>query len=318
MALNSLWRATSYDEMLNTASPVEAWAPNQSRANRTIRTDWLLRKQAVWDFLGYTEVVIGTSGTNYLSRTVPHNYPGEDKIWCTDIPRIVGSGPIGSTGVDSTLLAAYTFAELTLTYTAPLYNHLTDAEMVAAGYVNAEGEISEGVALKTSFGRYVTYKSKPGLRQLVLNRSAVKRSDTSRPIPEGVPVPVPYEDIELTWHQIPESALNTTVWGETQGRVNSDTFLGRPAETLLMEAPEIVSREGLFGARSYDVIFRMRYYPQYDKGTPPTARGWNYILLPIGDAATASLDMVKMTINTANTETPFSTADFTRCFEPAQ
>lgn len=318
MPLNSTWRVTQYDEMLNTASPVEAWAPNQSRANRTIRTAWDFRKQAVWDFLGYTEVVIGTSGTKYLSRTVPHNYPGEDKIWCTDIPRIVGSGPIGQTGLDSTMLAAYTYAELTLTYTASLYNHLTDAEMVAAGYVNAEGEISEGVALQNSFGRYVIYKSKPGIRQLVLNRSAVKRSDTGAPLLEGVPVPVPYEDIELTWLQIPEAALNTAVWGETQGCLNDDTFLGRDAETLLMEAPEIIRREGLFGAASYDVVFRMRYYPQFDYGTPPTARGWNYILAPIGDPATASLDMVKMVTNTAGTVSPFRTADFTRCFEPAQ
>lgn len=316
MPLDSTWRATLYDEMLNTASPVEAWAPNQSRANRTIRTGWDFRKQAVWDFLGYTEILVGGSGTNYLSRTVPHNYPGEDKIWCTDVPRIVGAIPTGSTGADSTLLAAYQFAELTLTYTATLYNHLTDAEMIAAGYINSDGEISEGVALKTSFGRYVTYKSKPGLRQLILNRSAVKRSDTGAPIPEGVPVPVPYEDIELTWHQIPEAALNTTVWGQTQGCINDDTFLGRPAETLLMEAPEIIRREGLFGAASYDVVFRMRYYPQYDKGIPPTARGWNWLLAPIGPPNTAYLDMVKMTINTANTEAPFATADFTRCFEP--
>lgn len=316
MAFDHVWRNTYYDEMFTTASPVEAWAPNQSRANRTLRVAWGSRRQASYDFLGYSEVLVGTSGTNYLSREVPHNYPDEPKIWCTDIPRIVGAGPIGFTGADTNMLAAFTFAELTLTYTATLYNILTDAEMVAAGYTNSDGEISEGVALKSSFGRYVTYRSKPGLRQLILNRGAVKRSDTNQMIPEGVPVPVPYEDIELTWHQIPEAALNTTVWGQTQGKINDDVFLGRPAETLLMEAPEIVTREGMYGARSYDVIFRMRYYPQYDSGG--VASGWNYLLLPKGASGVAYLDMVKMTINTANTEAPFKTADFTKCFEPAQ
>lgn len=304
--------------MFNPASPTEAWSVSQGRAVRTIKVKWADRIQAARDFLGHAELV-EFGGFTYLSRTIPHTYPGTDKLYCTDIPKVEGVGPIGATGSDSTLLAEYQFAILTLVYTTPPYEIYDDNTMLVAGYQDSNGNPSEGAALAAGQPRYVSVAPTPGMRTLVFNRGLVKREDNGAPIPEGIPFPSPHLDFEFTWWHVPQAALPWSVWGKTMGKINDAAFYVSDAQTLLMEAPKVTPITGPFGDRTFNVTFKARYYPQFDFSDPPVAKGWNYILAPTGNGASADLAMVKMVLDGAGgTVTPFRTADFSLCFEPPQ
>lgn len=283
---------------------------------------WADRRQAVLDFLGYPTVE--TAGAEvWLSRTVPHTYPGEPNLYCTEVAKIDGIGPTGSNGdPGGELQASYQHAEITLIYTTPTYDIATDDVLTANARVDANGNPSEGTALALGKPRFVTLRAKPGMKTLVFNRSLIKRADNGNPVLEGVPFIVPHVDFEFTWHQVPKAAINWARWGKTQGKVNDDTFYGFEAETLLMEAPEPRAIAGPFGDRLFDVVFRMRYFPQYDftpEPAGPIAKGWNYVLAPVGNGAGTTLDMVRMCADGQNNTQPvYKSADFTLCFEPPQ
>lgn len=319
----STWRSTQYNETFTQPSPSEAWAIDQGRATRVIECAWLLRKQATLDFLGYAEVPIGGSGLAYLSRTIPHNYPFETRIWCTANPKVEGLGPRGRTGVDGagSMIADFHYAMMTLGYSTPPYDIMDDVEMGVRGFLNAVGDISEGVALRERRPRYISYVSKPGMQQLIFNKTAIKRADTNprTPLPEGIPIPLPYEELEFTWWHVPEAALPRNVWAKSMGTVNNATFFGRAAETLLLEAPQAMPITGPFGDRLFNVVFRMKFKPLFDYSVdPPVARGWNHILVPAGPAATSVLKPVEMCTNMGPDapKRPIRTSDFTLLFEP--
>jgi len=295
----AIWRSTTFSEIVDPASPNEAHAVDQGRAQRVIKVAWDAREQAARDFLGTSEVV-NFGGGNYLSRTVPHSYPGYPKLYCTSIPRVEGVGPVGHNGsLDGEHLARYQFALLTLVYTTPPYETLTDNELVANGDVDANGNPSEGVALEQGRPRYVSLVPKPGMRVLTFNRSLLKNANTSMPVLEAVPLNVPHLDLTWTWHQVPKAALPWATWQVGQGRINNATFGVFQAGTLLIEPPEPRPITGPFGDRYFDVVIRARYLPQYDFATPPVAKGWNYVLGPTGTGAAAVWDMIELTVSGA-------------------
>lgn len=316
-SFSQTFRTTTFEESLVGPSPTEAWSIDRGRASRNIDTGWTTRKQAALDFMGYAEVLVANGG-NYLSRTIPANYPGESKIWCTDVPKTEGIGPIGYTGTGETMLAEYQMARLALVYSTPPYEIMSDDDMVDAGYVDSNGNPSEGAALAAGYPRYISINASPGMQILTFNRALIKRADTLAPLSEGVPFHVPYLDIEFTWWHVPQAALNWTAWGRTQGRINSDTFYVFEPETLLCEPPKIVPITGPFGDRLFNVVFKMRYKPNFNFDTPPVAKGWNYALMATGNGGTADIDMIRMCVDNDDTVYPFQTADFKPLFEPAQ
>lgn len=312
-AFADTWRSTLFNEAFNPASPNEAWSIDQGRATRVIHTAWATRKQAALDFMGYAEIL--DNGGLYLSRSIPVTYPGEDYVWCTGVPKVSGIGSRGKTGSGGSMLADYEIAEMTLAFSTPLYEIFDDDTMVSRGYIDANGNPDEGEALKAGDPRYISVVTKPGMQTLTFNRALIKRSDNGNPLSEGFPIQVPHTDLEFTWHFVPKAAMNWSAWGVCMGKINEDTFYGFEPETLLMESPEVIPFRGPFGDMLYNVKFRARYKPQFDTSTPPVAKGWNYILAPTGNGATAALAMVKVAVNgTTGTSVPYQTADFSTCF----
>lgn len=315
VAFADTFRTTSFNEAFNPASPSESWSLDQGRATRIIDTAWTTRRQATLDFMGYAEI-LNANGGNYLSRTVPANYPGESYVWCTGAPKVEGIGSVGKTGTGETMLADYQIARISLAYSTPTYEIFTDDVMVDRGYVDANGNPSEGAALAAGDPRYISFTAEPGMQIITFNRSLIKRKDTMAPISEGVPFYVPHMDIEFTWWNVPAAALNWKAWGKAQGKINASAFFVFEANTLLMEPPKPIPFSGPYGDRLYNVKVKMRYKPQYDLSTPPVAKGWNYILLPTGNGALADLAMVKMVVDDGGLVSPYQTADFTTVFEP--
>ncbi len=234
---------------------------------------------------------------------LPHPYPAAPPgMYATRITSVDGRGKPGKDLLDVT---TYEQALLTIVYSTLTY-HVGDDNSVLNTDPNdipiplppppppppLQGTGSffllpdEGFALsagtpKASNYRYITRVAKPSGRMLSLNKGMMfvaSPINTLRiPIAEGIPVVEPSMDLVYTWHRVPEAAVPVNAIMAQMGTVNDAIFDGFAPETLLVEAPDPKPIYSPFGGREYDIQYRMKFLPRWDR-TAKVARGWNYIL----------------------------------------
>jgi hypothetical protein len=285
-------------------SPREVWAPDGSRMSRdyVIAGDAQSRIFAAWDFLGGSELIEVETGDGpryYVSRQTPHDYPfvtdaGDVFLFAQSIPQGRPLG-VGAPNTDFPGLAAdYTNYLMTVEYRTLSYDVKEDDEVLAgpalplpdSGFNDSplEGFPDEGYALAAAAGpdepgasRYITRVARPGGRFHVLRAGMMGYVSDNKPVPEGIPLTVPFVTLSYTWHQVPEGGVPNAAIRKCLGTINNLTFDGYPAETLLLT--NVVPRpfRNPFGERNYDVEYTFRYQPNVSYADGVTPRGHNFI-----------------------------------------
>lgn len=272
-----------WERVRDPASPQEAFRPDGASATRTLDCDWNNREEFAWALLGYAEVKNIDTSSAYLSRHIPDWHPdftiagfgsGDPYMYATQIRGIEGiawRAPYKSPDD----VALYELARCTVQYESLQYDVLSDADMIARGYVDSRGNPDE-----STLKRYVIKKSMPAVEYLSLPQGYLKYvqgpNDTKgQPvIGAGVGKIVPKADVVIQWIGVPETAIPykaynsdpsnpETVWAidNTLGKINSKVFNKYPVGTLLLVAADPMPRRDPFGQRVFDIEYRMSYFP---------------------------------------------------------
>ena len=268
---------------------------------------WASRQTAIINLLGYSTNVNGPLGAgNYVKRQVPHacvdwsttgsNFIYCDKIDCKGIgmPVNLAPGQITTTSPSpnpdgaTEQIPLYNLARLGAHYTTFLYDFLSDAQMLANGYVDTKGKPDESF-----FVRYVTrevhsqgeFFSVPANGASGSGMKFVGVAQQVSLVKQGISkLIVPY-NIALTWHAVPQSAVPCWIINNTLsapgafdvavGRVNNDLFDNYPVGTLLLMGGEFKPKRSLLGERLYDITYLIKYFQ------PGVGFGHNFLYYPI-------------------------------------
>lgn len=283
-----------------------------SKQTRVYDVAWSDRFTAVQELLGYSDIN-GNGGSNFVSRAIPDGDPDfviaptrlnlNKRLgaipyrWASRV-QAQGFGidpdqPSGESRMKSLQqTVVYGRARLTIEYTTRTYNVLSDAQMIQGGYTDSNGNPDE-----SSLVRYVTVVSKPKGQYLGLggpgagNMIYATGPLTGKPLQASPGVILPTWDLQVTWHQVPlhgvpsvyvnpnlQASSTLGAADITAGKVNSVTFAGYPAGTLLALPPEFTPRSDPFGYRIYDVVYFFEFVPTFHNyvpmigGTPPLLR----------------------------------------------
>lgn len=262
--------------------------------------EWLIKDAGknlprfIADVMGYAK----KAGTG-IHRSLPARHPELVWCWASNISWDAGLAPTGQRQGFNRATAAYKGLKLKVEFSAPPYAIIPDGQITAA---------------RPEYHRFVSLNSDPntefiqrkhGTFQFPAGTPAISTQE----LPEGVPQLLVKNRIALTWHQVPDDGLFTNGGSFREGataanliagigKVNSSTFLGYPAGTLLMEGyklipynlpimPSILGNEMFVGPggkggippRFWNVEMVLTYFnPPIDTGGGFTARGHN--LLP--------------------------------------
>jgi len=341
------WRSTSYSEK-TPESPNEMWAADASRTLRryVISGDAASRYQAARDFLGYATLlsaVVAGKKQWFISRVTPHplsyaTAAGANFLYAQSIPH---SEPIGVTAPDPNLpdLTGANRVLLTCEYRTLTYDVLPDSSVLAAtgtlagfpdeGWALANGNSGASVLttvtkagdLATPWltaGRYVTRLFRPGGKFLTLRQGMMRFVDGSAtPVPEGLPVTVPYITASYTHHQVPVAGFPAAAAFLAQGTLNNAAFDGWPAQTMLLLNYTPRPYRDAFGNRVLDIEYVFKISPNLSRDGTGTPRGHNWVLRYI--PATGKVDYVQVSSDGTVTGTPpYLATDFSLLFKPDQ
>lgn len=306
----------------NTGGIEMAFAPDNSRITGPLQIDWDDVDVARKTFLGYATVeqddvtrwVERHNPLPYFDSVTPARYGADPWLFATSISRVEGLGPDGETsegGPDYLMARAWTV------FTPVTYGILTDAEMRALPS-DLGGQPDE-----SNLARYVSgpYWG-PYSRQVTLRRGMMKSilgggtGETVNTIAEGIARPEPGAEITYIHHLLPLEAVPFQAIANAMGKVNDAEFDGIfPAETLLVESPNLKHYISPAGLPVVDLQLRFKFLPRTD--ISGVSRGWNWLLTYVKGSST--YDYRKYTVDgEVAGSTSFETTDLKLLFRPDQ
>ncbi len=321
------WRGITYKERCvdEGVSPVEVFEDNDVSQIRVFDVPWTSRQQAVYKLKGYPLRRVGIGGGAYVSRVTPHcsvEWVNSDnvpylychKIECRGIGLPENKVITTTVGDDETAeeVPLYQLARLTAHYKAPLYDVMSDADMIDGVYDDAGEELISGPFIDGNGNpdeawlvRYVTRIVHPQPQFFTIPAQGAQGTGMKyclatplgtlqgpSPVMQGLgKLIVPY-NIEYTWHQVPESAIGSlavnpalTQLGPVDlvmGCCNKDVFDCYPPGTLLLMGAHFKPGRSAFGDRIYDITYLIKYFQpaQGVNAALDTRTGHQFIFMP--------------------------------------
>lgn len=280
----------------------ESWVNNQFQARVSFYVDTALRRAFMSYLLGYTKLIFLDDGRSYIYRSPPLGYqlPGiysltrksRPAYYATSIESMVPVGepfiPPGNSATPDLFqpnyrgnwLGSKTFYKVTVLFTSLPYSiyRLDDS-------INF---LVDGVTDESNLEQYVLKIPQPSTEFLTLPRGAFCWvDDPPKPANECSPVDgsngrlYSYLDITYTWHQIP-GVPSVIANGQNIGKVNSTSFDGYPAETLLLMGLTPKGYRWHTGQFYYDIEYKIRYAPQ----------GHNFFLRYLGPSTIPQYNLI--------------------------
>lgn len=210
------------------------WATDANSAVMVIDVNAGGSEKAKADLLGYAQR-IEVNGVPRLHRNLPARHPRWPWMVCT---RVVAKDYKFLEKADYLAgpAAAYHFTRLTCVFTTVPYNVISDSDL--SQYGSAE------------WNRFTEIYYEPGLETITPDRGAFKWADgpgAGTDINFGLPQLLSKPTIRMVWRDVPENCLYDVDGIPTnvealQGRVNSATFRGHPAGTLLCISAKTMPR----------------------------------------------------------------------------
>lgn len=343
------WRSTSYTEKAPEA-PNERFGMGSSAITRQfdlLSGSFQSRLQAAYDFLGYSRVVAnpdpGTSTERpyFVVRVNPMPYAG--LIASTFVPAFSVVTPDGTSVPDltnrfyamaisrteplgqpkglnvnatpgGTAAANYNRARLTLEFSTLPYRVLDDTQVLDVYNTPNEGQILQDFGWPST--RYIVRHFEPFSRLIKIpyNRLMANGKIT--------PVAFPFREggATLRYTQIrvplegPVPGVNLSRCGSMLGTLNSQSFDGYPASTLLYDSYSLNQYQDAVGMYVADVTHTFIYMPHpstgrnANGGAGPAAgqqMGWNYAL---DINAQGVIDYYQVTSPPPGSNVPFQSA----------
>jgi len=247
-------------------SPVETLSRdfNKVASTRVIRCPWADRMQMAKEFIGWMELMGGTS-----IQHLPHRYESiNGEVMAKDVKMKPASRI--QADEDDNMVAAYKTAELTIDYVVTQTQGAITWNQAGLDIYGAAVLISETITVATEF---LTLPHK-GL-YFGTGETKVKLDTLSAPAKVCT---------VLEWHYNVSGAILVPIGSIFPGRINSDevvsTSLGYtfPAETLLCGAP-VIRRETSFDTVEFNISLRY-FYKNNGIDANGAACGWNHFPNP--------------------------------------
>lgn len=298
------------------------WMPPVRVLFRNDGTQIIRRCKCLWsqhqdfetDMLGDSRYVSGTM----LSRNLPEQDPEYPGFYVDDMELVDGGGYAarkdsgGIPGGTSKVTAYWDSGELDssnkptsglaiyqVTMRRPLYQLLSDEDAAADALLEQS--------------RFTFVRKVPSVEalQIPVNTLCFADDPEHKPIQAGAPKLFPTVGIQYTWFEVPADDGYPELTAEGMaGKVNSATFLNRPAGTLLLLAPEITPYQSRVGRTLLNVQYNLLYR---NNGTARDGQpaGWNYFYDPPTDA-------YRKMVRIRDTSKPlFDSDDFAKLFDPS-
>src|SRR5262245_1377043 len=249
----------------------------------TIDCAWnlLLTGELLGEILGWSAVAHPATGASYITRIPPWKHPSFDGLWAQRIVQVEGVKFVGKSAFD---LAMYQLARVTILFSHLPYRVLDD-DQLAADYGGKE------------YRRWTTREQRSASEMQTSEKFQWKwaqgaAGDVDAPRGKVIGkdlIPFHWLDVPAEALYGPQDAFAYNEWPPTYqdggvGKVNANTFLGFPKETLLLDSWEARPKLApallpLFPSNTeppllYDVVFNFVYLdpPAVDKAV---ARGHN-------------------------------------------
>lgn len=277
----------------------ESWRTNGSEATRILECPWNLRKEFMWDTLGWSN-----NNAGVLERVLPEQHPDfpnntpgfgfyaaqAELLGGVGVPSIVPSGLDGGMirfldtlpGTDDPTPGeeVYGRARFAVTYRARPY------------VIKADGDTSNELQ------RFVERRQTFAAENLeILGQAFYYVDDPATRVQIGVPKLFFTKELTYIWYEVPtvpEDAIENCI-----GTLNDDTFDGRyPAGTLLMLAPDVVRQDNAIGYINYTIAYKFLY----------RADTWNVAIRP------ATGVLVPIAYVSDDSLAPYEVTDFNTLF----
>ncbi len=186
--------------------------------------------QAKLDILGYPLVVAGAAGGQYISRITPMTAlpftqlsNGRPYLFAVSMSGTGWGVPPGGIVKNPTLnFPIYYQTKARVHFETLTYDILTDAQMIAFGLVDANGNPDEA-----TLARYVTREMSPGTEYLTLPQGGFQFVNTgTSPVAGTAGKLTPNYDISLTWELVPQSCVGTVLYNPGLTNPPIDNCLG--------------------------------------------------------------------------------------------
>lgn len=267
-------RPTQYREA-NVSSPNYSWENDHSSSQRAYFTPWTVNtdklRQARLDFLGESTMIEYKPGSFCVSRRIPHHHPNfPNELYATSCAIDEG---ISAAGKDANNVGCFNEARMRVTYSAPLYPILTDAELTAAAGTTFPDEASLLRYCTIDQQAAAKFQTIPSYSPLVWSSRAGAPGDGGPTIGNSVTntrVVLLFEgDLTVTWHDVPIELYSKVKIKSIVGKTNSAAFgspesiLGEsyPVGTLVCGVPKKRLKRMTNGKFGFDVTYYFKYYP---------------------------------------------------------
>lgn len=225
--------------------------------------------QAKRDILGYP-LVLSAGGGTYLSRVTPMTalpflqaLTGRPYLFATSLegtgwgqPTDANGNPSGAVKDPLTQWPVYKQAKATVHFETLTYDVLTDAQMVALGFADVNGNPDE-----STLARYVTVRVMPGMEYLTLPQGGFQFVNTgNKPVPGTAGKLTPNYDLSLTWELVPRSCVGTALLNPQLENPPIDLALGAvnlapfPNQSVAGTPQQLLSAEPAFAGSGYHVL----------------------------------------------------------------
>jgi hypothetical protein len=268
--------------------------------------------------LGGASMAFGFGTGNYLSRLLPQQLTYEGVTYSNFGAVKIEDAHGQQFSVDDVLsnpvpIATYTKFYVTVLYQQFPFQLLTDQQIADMGgdenlrYVQQLPTNSQVdyLNLPGTIGRYVTNPPTP-----IITPLNPANAPNGYPVPYGTGFPSSQSIVQRKWIRIPYTAwgegsdLYATLFGDYEGltpagpfiglvgTVNTEAFLGYPAGTLLMLAPEEELVMDPTGGLSWNLTYRFLFKPQghnffyyFPSGAATgLGAGWYFVNITSGDS----------------------------------
>lgn len=159
-------------------------------------------------------------------------------------------------------------------------------------------------------GTYLTYNGNLGAEYMTIPGRTFVWYLTGEPVaPDVNPgILIPTEDFTLSWERVPYQLVPWTAIRNARGRVNSSTFMGHVAETVLFLGAQTTYEHQFSG----DVLMKLIYnfkVREVKSTAGSTLFGWNHFYCETADSGEHWLKVADEDANF-----PYATADLTTLF----
>lgn len=296
----------------NQSAVNEQWGLNDTRITVKYQVPWQSRFLARDLLLGTVDRAVATVGLvakPYLRRTLPHKWiEGETskapELYCSQITNTEGLDVKQEPG-------CYATARITAVYSHLPYLLASDALIAPAGFPDES-------TFDTSKGMFVRFieRNPPTSEGRLLQSfgagyvycdTAGTTPQNGRPVMNGTPFPYFEETMPFTWHLVPESYAPWTFISDSLNKINSATFMGKPARTLMFLGCEPTFIRMSNGDRAWNLKYKFKY----------NRYGWDKLPDPLAPRPSGTVQWFRV-VQRGGTAADilFSEVDFADFFRP--